>query len=157
LRLRQMVNLTREVERATKGDLNMDWLKPFTTTRRVSAGEVMFRKGDPAAEMFVVVSGRFRLAEIGIDIVPPGVVGELAWLAPERARTQTLECAEDGTVLQIGYKQVEQLFFQNPKFGFFFLRLIAQRLFDTIARLEGELARLRSGGAKAPDVLASST
>jgi CRP/FNR family transcriptional regulator, cyclic AMP receptor protein len=81
VRLREMLRLTRQVREATRADLSMEWLKPFTTTRRAQAGEVLFRKGDVADDMFVVVSGRFRLAESGIDIVPPHVVGELALLA----------------------------------------------------------------------------
>lgn len=143
LRLREMLNLIQQVRETTHGDINMDWLKPFTSPRRMHAGEVLFHKGDVANEMFVVVSGLFRLAETGIEIGPPHVVGELAWLAPERTRTQTLECIEEGTLLQIGYGQVEQLFFQNPKFGFYFLKLITQRLFQNIARLETELAQCR--------------
>jgi CRP/FNR family cyclic AMP-dependent transcriptional regulator len=144
VRLREMLRLTRQVREATRADLSMEWLKPFTTTRRAQAGEVLFRKGDVAADMFVVVSGRFRLAESGIDIAPPHVVGELALLAPDRTRTQTLQCLEAGNILQIGYGQVEQLFFQNPEFGFYFVKLIAGRLFENVARLEGELARCRA-------------
>ncbi len=144
LRLRQMLQLTQQVRDTTHGNLNvMDWLRPFSSTRHVQVGEVLFRKGDVAGDMFVVVSGRFRLAETGIEIEPPNVVGEFALLAPERSRTQTLECVEEGTLLQIGYSQVEQLFFQNPKFGYYFLKLITQRLFQNIARLETELARCR--------------
>jgi CRP/FNR family transcriptional regulator, cyclic AMP receptor protein len=144
LRLREMLQLTQQVRDTTHGDLNvMDWLKPFAAKRRVQAGEALFHKGDVASDMFVVVSGRFRLAETGIEIEPPNVVGEFALLAPERSRTQTLECVEEGTLLQIGYGQVEQLFFQNPKFCYFFLKLITQRLFQNIARLETELARCR--------------
>jgi hypothetical protein len=143
LRLREMLLLTRQVREATQGDLNMDWIKPFTTTRKVEAGEVLFRKNDVAGHMFVVVSGRFRLSETGIEIGPASVVGEFALVAPDRTRTQTLECVEAGTLLQIGYDQVEQLFFQNPEFGFYFLRLIARRLFHNVALLENELAQLR--------------
>jgi CRP/FNR family cyclic AMP-dependent transcriptional regulator len=145
LRLREMLQLIQQVRESTRDGANdMDWLRPFTSVRRVRAGEILFRKGDAANDMFVVVSGRFRLVETGIELPPSQVVGELALLAPERSRTQTLECVEDGSLLQIGYRQVEQLFFQNPKFGFFFLKLITQRLFENIARLEHELAQCRS-------------
>jgi len=143
LRLQQMLRLTRQVRAAAAGDLNMEWLKPFTSARTVQAGEAIFRKGDVANEMFFVLSGRYRLAETGIEIGPSQVVGEFALVAPARSRTQTLECIDAGTLLQIGYGQVEQLFFQNPKFGFAFLRLITGRLFQNVARLEAELARYR--------------
>jgi CRP-like cAMP-binding protein len=41
-------------------------------------------------------------------------------------------------------RSVEQLYFQNPKFGFYFLRLAAQRLLQNNVRLEDELARARA-------------
>ena len=72
---------------------------------------------------------------------PGQVVGELAMLAPDNRRTATLECVEDGKVLSITYEQVEQLYYQNPTFGFYFLRLATARLFDNIGRLESERTR----------------
>ena len=147
LRLHEMLKLTREVREATHGDLNMDWVERFSSTRTVQAGEVVFRKGDPATQLFVVVSGRFRLAETCIEIGPSEVVGEFALLTPQRKRTQTLECVEAGTLLQANYAQVEQLLFQNPQFGSYFLKLVTQRLFQNVARLEGELAQCRQAPA----------
>jgi CRP/FNR family transcriptional regulator, cyclic AMP receptor protein len=141
LRLREMLQLTKQVREAARGDLNMDWLKPFTSIRTTQAGEVLFSKGDAANEMFVVLVGRYRLAETGTDIEPPQVVGEFGWVTPEGARTQTLKCVESGALLQIGYGQLEQLFFQNPKFGFAFLKLITRRLLQNIAQLEADLSQ----------------
>ena len=138
-RLYQMLQLVKRVSDAGSGDLNMDWLKPFMSSRRVAAGEVLFRDGDPADRMFYVVSGGYRLVELGVDIGPGAIVGELGFVAPDRTRTQTLECTEAGEVLQITYDQLSQLYFQNPKFGFYFLRLTSQRLFHDIARLEAAL------------------
>jgi CRP/FNR family transcriptional regulator, cyclic AMP receptor protein len=84
------------------------------------------------------------LAESGIELVPGQVVGELALLAPDQSRTQTLECAENGELLQITYEQVRQLYYQNPQFGFYFLQLIARRLFENIGRLESQLATCKA-------------
>jgi CRP-like cAMP-binding protein len=155
LRLREMLRLTREVRGATQGDLNMDWLKPFTSTRRVKSGDVLFRKGDVADAMFFVVSGHYRLAELGIDILSGQVVGELGLLAPDQSRTQTLECSEDGEVLQITYEQVKQLCYQNPQFGFYFLQLTTRRLFENIASLERDLAACKAASAAPREVAAS--
>ena len=147
LRLREMLRLTRQVHAATQGDLNMDWLKPFTSTRRAMGGDVLFRKGEPADAMFFVVTGRYRLAELRMDVMPGQVVGELGLLAPDKSRTQTLECIEDGEVLQITYEHVKQLYFQNPQFGFYFIQLASRRLFENIARLERELAACKAANA----------
>ena len=139
-RLAEMLKLIKQVKAASTGDLNMDWLKPFMSKRAITKGEILFRKGDEADHMFVVVSGRLHLHEIDMDVPPGAVVGELGMLAPSRTRTQTLECVESGSVLTIGYDKIEELYYQNPTFGFYFLRLSSARLFQNIARLERLLA-----------------
>lgn len=139
-RLREMLNLIKQVGAASKGDMSLDWLKPFMSRRPINAGEILFRKGDEAHHMYFVLTGRLHLREISIDILPGSVVGELGMLAPSRTRTQTLECTESGAVLEIAYEKIEQLYYQNPKFGFFFLRLSTARLFENIGRLERTLA-----------------
>jgi CRP/FNR family transcriptional regulator, cyclic AMP receptor protein len=140
-RLRQMLTLVRQIGEATKGDLNMDWLKPFTTKREVKAGDILFRKSDKADSMYFVMSGEFRIAELGVAIGTGQVIGELGLLEPDQIRTQTVECIKDADVLHISYDQVKQLYFQNPKFGFFFLQLTSRRLFENVARLEKRLAK----------------
>ena len=139
-RLREMLNLVKQVKSASQGDMSMDWLKPFMHKRAITASEIMFRKGDEADRMFFVVSGRLHLQEIDIDLSPGAVVGELGMLAPARTRTQTLVCTQSGSVLEITYDKIEELYYQNPQFGFYFLRLSTGRLFENIARLERTLA-----------------
>jgi CRP-like cAMP-binding protein len=106
----------------------------------MKAGAFLFRKGDKADALYIVATGRCRLPQLGIEILPGAVVGELGMLTPGRIRTQDLECVEDGTILRIDYEKIEQLYFQNPKFGFYFLRLASARLFDNVARMEKKLA-----------------
>lgn len=142
-RLREMLRLVANVRSAAQDDLQLDWLKPFMTKRLCAKGDVLFRQGDPAGEMFFTLSGRFLLRELSLELGIGEVVGELGLLAPENRRSQTLECIEAGEVLTIAYDQVRQLYFQNPTFGFYFLRLTTRRLFQNIARLEDELASLR--------------
>jgi CRP-like cAMP-binding protein len=143
-RLYQMSQLLIKVREASHADFSMDWLKPYMRMRRYRKGDVVFAKGDTAAEMFCSLTGTFRLKETRIEIARGQVVGELGLLAPSNLRTQTLECVEDGELLTISYDQVMQLYFQNPKFGFYFLRLTTGRLFENYARLEDELAHLRT-------------
>jgi hypothetical protein len=139
-RLRQMLQLVREVKKSVGGDLSMDWLKPFMTERKCAAGEALFYKDEAAEDLYYIVSGRFRLVESGIELPVGAIVGELGMLSPGHGRTQTLECIEAGVVLSVGYTKVEELYVQNPEFGFFFLKLASARLFQNIATLEGRLA-----------------
>jgi Cyclic nucleotide-binding domain len=142
-RLYQMIVLIRNVRGATRGSASMAWLKPFMAERRFRKGDILFAKGELADEMFYTVTGRYMLVELGIELEPAQVVGELGFLAPDNRRTATVECIEDGTVLSITYEQVEQLYYQNPTFGFYFLRLSTERLFDNLRKLEDELTRRR--------------
>jgi CRP/FNR family cyclic AMP-dependent transcriptional regulator len=143
LRLYQMQRLVGRVREASRGDLSMDWLKPYMTARRCRAGEALFRKGDVADEMYYTVTGRYRLSEIDAVVGPGEVIGEIGFIAPDRRRTLTFKCGEDGQLLAIGYSQLGQLYFQNPSFGFYFLQLIAKRLFEDINRLEAAQSPIR--------------
>jgi CRP/FNR family transcriptional regulator, cyclic AMP receptor protein len=143
VRLYQMLGLIKRVKNASKSDLSMEWLKPFMTRRKTKTGELLFAKGDVADCMFFTISGRYRLKEINIELLQGQVVGEMGFMSPSNTRTQTLECLEDGEVLSISYDEVRQLYFQNPQFGFYFLRLASERLFQNMERMEEEIVRLR--------------
>src|SRR5215475_12269705 len=140
-RLHQMLQLVRDVKRSVSSNLSMDWLKPFMTERRCNAGETLFYKDEKAEEMLYIVSGRFRLIESGIELPVGAIVGEFGMLSPSNVRTQSLECIESGVILSVSYDQVEQLYVQNPAFGFYFLKLATARLFQNLDTLERRLAQ----------------
>jgi len=135
-RLRQMLNLIKKAKMSAQGDLSMDWLRPFMSPRKYRKGEVLFYKGDEAKEMFLTVTGKFLVTEIDIELPPGRFMGELGFVAPENRRTQTVKCIEDGDVLTITYEKLLELYFQNPEFGYYFLRLTSERLMQNISRLE---------------------
>jgi hypothetical protein len=144
MRLYQMLGLIKRVKQASRSDLSMDWLKPFMTRHKTRTGELLFAKGDVADCMFFTISGRYRLKEIDIELLQGQVVGEMGFMSPSNTRTQTLECLEAGEVLSISYDEVRQLYFQNPEFGFYFLRLTSERLFSNMEKMEEEIVRLRA-------------
>src|SRR3954462_12340023 len=133
-RLHQMLQLVRDVKKSVNSDLSMEWLKPFMTERKCAPGEVLFYKDEKAEDMLYIVSGRFKLVESGIELPVGAIVGELGMLSPSNMRTQTLECVEAGVILSVSYRKVEELYVQNPAFGFYFLRLSSARLFENIAK-----------------------
>jgi hypothetical protein len=139
-RLHQMLQLVRDVKRSVSSNLSMDWLKPFMTERTCKAGDMLFYKDERADAMYYIVSGRYRLVESGLVLPIGAIVGEFGMLSPSNLRTQSLECIEDGLILSVTYDQVEQLYVQNPAFGFYFLKLVTARLFENIGRLEQRLA-----------------
>src|SRR5262245_16831481 len=149
-RLAQMLRLVKRARLAAQGDLSMDWLKPFMSRRKYNKGDVLFRKGDRANELFFTVTGKFLVTELSIELPPGRLVGELGFLSPYNRRTQSLECTEDGQVLAITYERLLEIYFQNPEFGYYFLRLSTERLLQNIARLEGiiDQYKAQAGGVK---------
>ena len=137
IRLRQMLTLVKKARMSSQGDLSMDWLRPYMTPRKYRKGEVLFRKGDVANEMFLTVTGKFLVTEIGIELPPGRIMGELGFVAPKNRRTQTIQCIENGDVLTITYETLLELYFQNPEFGYYLLSLTSERLLQNISRLEG--------------------
>ena len=151
VRLRQMLNLIKKARIATEGDTSMEWLRPFMTERRYRRGDTLCKKDDAATEMFLTITGKYLVTEIGVELPPGRIVGELGFLTPNKQRTATVECIEDGQVLTITYERLLEIYFQNPQFGYYFLVLTSQRLLENISRLEGivvqEKAARQSAGA----------
>jgi hypothetical protein len=148
-RLHQMLQLVRDVKKSVNSDLSMEWLKPFMTERQCAAGEILFYKDEKAEYMLYIVSGRFRLVESGIEYPVGAIVGELGMLSPSNMRTQTLECVEAGLILSVSYTKVEELYVQNPEFGFYFLRLASARLFENINTLQQQLEQAKAAAKPA--------
>jgi CRP-like cAMP-binding protein len=136
LRLRQMLTLVKKARVSAQGDLSMDWLRPYMTPRKYRKGDVLFRKGDVANELFLTVTGKFLVTEIGVELPPGRIMGELGFVAPKNRRTQTIKCIENGDVLTITYEMLLELYFQNPEFGYYLLCLTSERLLQNISRLE---------------------
>ena len=131
-----MLKLVKKARLSAEGDLSMSWLEPYMTSRSYKKNDRLFRKGDKAGEMFIVVTGKFLVTELGLEIPPGRLFGELGFLSPNNHRTQSVECIESGSVLTITYDKLLELYFQNPEFGYYFLRLTSERLLQNMARLE---------------------
>ena len=146
-RLYQMLELIKKVRAAARTDLSMNWLRPYMKKRRYRKGDILFRKGDPADEMFLVGEGKYRVIEVDNEIRPGQIFGELGLLAPGYQRTQSVECVESGHVLTLPYDEVRELYFENPEFGFYFLHLVSGRLLEVVARAGETLNAERAAGA----------
>jgi hypothetical protein len=133
----EMVRLTRRVTAAAAaGDLTGVWLKPYMRRTKLKAGTVLFRRGDPADQLYFLADGQIEFVEIGQVIDAGSMFGEIAFFAPDRCRTLTARCRTDCTVLSVDESTFKQLYFQNPEFGFQVVSLLAARLLADRKRLE---------------------
>lgn len=135
IRLIQMRALIRSVRDAAQGDLSVDWLMPFMHRRHVAKGQVLFARGDRANELYLILSGSIRLVGIGVRVGPGNVLGEIGIFAPRSERMDTALCETDVDVGVVPNDKVLQLYHQNPKLGFYLIRIVIQRLLENYTTL----------------------
>ncbi len=101
--------------------------------RTYSAGDVIFRQGDKAEELFVVQSGtvEIRLGNRLLDTLPErSIFGEMA-LIDGAPRSATAIAATDVKLVPVGEKQFLFLVSRTPYFALNVMRALARRLRTT--------------------------
>jgi len=124
VRLRQQKGLLRAVREASD-DETIRSLVAYMETERHGAGDILFRKGDPADRLYIIQDGRVRFTEIGKVMSDGEVFGEVGLFAPRNVRTLSARCDSDCRLHTITRQKVLELYYQNPQFGFFLMRLVS--------------------------------
>ena len=133
----EVTRLTRRVTRAqADADFSGLWLRPYMTSRRLEAGAVLFRKGDTAHHLYLLVEGNLELTDISKRLETGRIFGEIALFSPSHKRTHTATCRSACHVLEMHERTVKQLYFQNPAFGFHLIELLVGRLSADVERNE---------------------
>lgn len=133
-RLLEILRLTKQIEQATVESPVSEWLLPHMDLCKRTAGDVLFRKGEKADQIVYVASGTLRLQEVEHILGAGELIGEIGLFSPERVRTMTVVCETDCELYQMTDEQIYRLYYQNPKLGFFFMRLIVERLLRDVQR-----------------------
>jgi CRP/FNR family cyclic AMP-dependent transcriptional regulator len=105
----------------------------------LKAGEILFKKGDPASCMYVVLSGELQVGDgnkIFEHLSPGGLVGEMA-LIDHAPRAATVTALTDCTLAPIDEKRFIFLTQQTPTFALNVMRVLSQRLRRMDALLGG--------------------
>jgi len=133
-RMWEIQKLSREIARATQDSPVSQWLLPHMTRRTFKAGEVLYRKGELADEVGYIASGQVKLQEHDQVLGPGELIGEIGLFSPDKRRTQSIICETDGELYRMTDEMIYRLYYQNPKLGFYFMRLIVERLLRDIRR-----------------------
>jgi NTE family protein/lysophospholipid hydrolase len=112
----------------------LDVLRAELVWHHLAAGEVLFRQGDSADSMFVVVTGRFRiLAEDALDgqrvvaeVAAGEMLGEFALLTND-VRSATAYAIRDTDVVEFSRSLFERVIETNPQFLLRITRMVVQR------------------------------
>jgi CRP/FNR family cyclic AMP-dependent transcriptional regulator len=124
LRLRQIATLTRAVREASDDDV-IRALIPYMAKETRAQGDVLFEQGQEADKLYVVQKGSVFFPEIEKRLSAGAVFGEVGLFAEEHRRALTAVCEEPCEFATIGRDKVLELYYQNPEFGFFLIRLVS--------------------------------
>ena len=124
LRLRQLRRLIAAVHGMTDEDV-LRSLVPYMKSERHSSGSVLFKQGDPADRLYLIRQGSIVFLEIDKRIGAGEVFGEVGLFAPQGVRTLTAVCDEPCRLSTISREKSLELYYQNPKFGLFLIRLVS--------------------------------
>ena len=127
LRLREMHSLIRKVERASRGTLATEILVPYMQLQQLPAGTTLFRKGDRAGGVFLILDGSVRTVGKNALLKSGQLLGEMGIFAPGQRRTDTAVCESEVRLASITDDKIWALFHENPEFGAYLLRLIMLR------------------------------
>jgi CRP/FNR family cyclic AMP-dependent transcriptional regulator len=115
--------------------------------REFPKGTVLFREGEPGAEMYVIQQGRVHIStsvgdveKILSDLGPGEFFGEMSILnnAP---RSATATCAEDSKLLVIDPKTFEAMVRSNAEIAVRMIKKLADRLQEADRQIENLLIR----------------
>ncbi len=104
---------------------------------RVDKDHVLFRRGDPAQHMYVVIEGvvDLMIGEAVVESSSPGAfIGELA-LIDNAPRSATAVARPGARIFPIDQEKFRALVQQSPQFAIDVMRAIADRLRRANARL----------------------
>ena len=124
LRLRQIKSLINAVNSASESE-TLDYLIPYMRSESHSRAEALFNKGDAADKLYLIEEGSIFFPELGKRLAGGAVFGEVGLFAPQSVRSVSAVCEEDCRLHTITKDKVLELYYQNPRFGFFLIRMIS--------------------------------
>jgi CRP/FNR family transcriptional regulator, cyclic AMP receptor protein len=135
-RLRQLRGLVRAV-RTASDNVAIEKLIPYMKTESHAAGDVLFRRGDPAQNLYVIQEGRVVFSEIGKRVEAGPVFGEIGLFAAGGKRALTAVCEDDCRLWTITKDKTLELYYQNPNFGMFLMRVVSDYARQNVALAGG--------------------
>ena len=136
----QQVDLTRGVESRF-----VDKLRNISHKEKYRSGDILFRKGDAAQYVYLLLMGKvhLKMGEIGhvIHVVnKPGETFGWSSLAQMKYYTLTAECMDDTYLRKMNIDDFKKLLKDDPNNGLIFFQRLAgmlgERLIESYSRYE---------------------
>lgn len=146
LRLSQAMRLRAKIRDMAHAEYDVRKPLPFMSRFECKAGTTLFKRDEPARGIYYLLEGRVRIAELGLEVAPGQMIGEIAMFTPDKRRTQTAECLEDSVFMQLTEEKTLELYAENLEFGLYLTKMMVQRLLSNAERApEAAVAQEGSG------------
>jgi CRP/FNR family cyclic AMP-dependent transcriptional regulator len=139
IRLYQIKKLIRKIREVSTDEDSVGSLIPYMQKETYAKGRVLFSKGDFADRIYFIQQGTVAIPEINKRLAQGTVFGEVGVFTAYTKRSASAICDEESEIYSIHRDKVIELYYQNPKFGFFIVHLLsryASENVDTILELQ---------------------
>lgn len=130
LRLWEMRALADKVKSACTESPCLAALVPHGQIRQVSAGTVLFREGDSAKAVYLILEGHVSIVGRNGAVGPGGLLGERGILSQGRRHLEGALCDSDVSLASISEDKFWEVFYCNPEFAAQLVRLIVSRGYE---------------------------
>ena len=114
-------------------------LMPFMTTGDYPEGEVIFRQGDPADHLYVLLTGEVLVEEFDKTIQKGAIFGEIALFSLDAKRTATVRSTRPVSLAWVDRETILRIYRDHPDFALALTKLIASRLTENQNDLRNRL------------------
>lgn len=113
----------------------LDAINQIMTERQYLRGELVFREGDPAGELYLLIDGKIRIVSdygtademILNTLIAPSYFGEMAIL-DDKPRSASVAVVDDARLLALGGDSFKDLMLQMPEISFEICRSLSTRV-----------------------------
>jgi CRP/FNR family cyclic AMP-dependent transcriptional regulator len=135
-RLHQMRNLLQVLRNVSTGRFSLEMLLPHMEVRQYKPGEIMFREGDKAEHLYLILKGQVLIDRVGVTLHRGELLGEMGLFTEQHQRTASAQCLTEVEAGRIGVEKFWQVFSQDPTFGTYVVRTMVQRFIKRQTSLE---------------------
>src|SRR5262249_5114061 len=108
------------------------WPISFMSREDFRQGEYLFKAGDPAGKLFLIVKGLIRLPELNRVLKPGQVIGEMGIFSPGKQRSASALAEQDVQVYTMGGEEVRQLLTRDPGLAVNLIEICVKRLSENL-------------------------
>lgn len=125
----------RELFSENVDDASIERLAEAVSVKDYPARTFLCKQGDPATEVYILVSGtvgvyiKFRNETFQIDVIEQGIFGEIGFLL-SRTRTASIICREATTVLEIDGRSFRAIAKEIPQLAVEMSQIVLRRLIE---------------------------